>query len=104
MPNAAKTRRRSSGRSKWRPKITPAAAEQMIREDVASLAKVVELRRADYLRALSEAARLNLAGGTIYDALIAAAARKAKASRLLTFNVSDFRRVWPDAGDRICEP
>jgi len=47
---------------------------------------------------------LGLTGGIVYDALIAFAARKAKVDRMLTFNVSNFRRVWPEGGDRIIAP
>ncbi len=36
---------------------------------------------------------LNLPGGTVYDALIAQAAVKAKAEVLLTLNLKDFQRL-----------
>jgi predicted nucleic acid-binding protein len=45
-------------------------------------------------------ADLGLSGGIVYDALIARAAQKVKADRLLTLNPGDFRRVWPN-GERI---
>lgn len=87
-----------------RPKITPLAARQLIQQSVEALAEIVDVTPPDYARVLDEAAELSLTGGIIYDALIAAAARKARVDRLLTFNVDDFRRVWPDAGQRIREP
>jgi predicted nucleic acid-binding protein len=34
-----------------------------------------------------------IAGGSTYDALIAACARKARADAILTWNVADFERV-----------
>jgi hypothetical protein len=40
----------------------------------------------------------------VYDALIVCAAEKAGTDRLLTLNVEHFRRVWPDAGDRLQAP
>jgi len=43
---------------------------------------------------------LGLAGGIIYDALIAKVAQKSKVERLLTLNIDHFNRVWP-GGDKI---
>jgi hypothetical protein len=37
----------------------------------------------------------------IYDALAIQAAIKAKADPLITLNGADFRRAWPEAGERI---
>ena len=53
---------------------------------------------------LVEVSGLGLSGGVVYDALIAQAAKKAGADRLLTLNETDFRRVWPDAAGRIASP
>jgi hypothetical protein len=41
-------------------------------------------------------------GGNIYDALLARAAEKCGARRLLTLNPEDFRRAWPE-GEKIIE-
>jgi hypothetical protein len=47
---------------------------------------------------------LNLTwGGVIYDALIPTAER-AGVDRVLTFNVEDFRRLWPDGAAKIAAP
>jgi predicted nucleic acid-binding protein len=40
----------------------------------------------------------------IYDALIARAAEKAGAERLLTLNEGDFRRVWPASASILLVP
>ena len=53
---------------------------------------VVDLTAPDTWRALREAPRLGIIGGQMYDALIAAAAIKAEASVLLTWNRRDFSR------------
>jgi predicted nucleic acid-binding protein len=87
-----------------RPRIGPATARRLIREDVELISTVVELRLGDYRRVLNNMSELALTGGVIYDALAARAAQKTKIDKLLTFDVSDFRRVWPDGGDRIQEP
>ena len=64
---------------------------------------VVALESDEYLALLRDAAQRGIAGGTIYDAVIAACARKAGVDVLLTFNErhflplagSDFRVVVP---------
>jgi hypothetical protein len=45
-----------------------------------------------------------MAGAIVYDALLVRAAEKAGVDRLLTLNIDDFRRAWPDAGDRLERP
>ena len=41
-------------------------------------------------------AELGLSGGVIYDALISRVAQKSRVDHILTFNIDDFRRVWPE--------
>jgi predicted nucleic acid-binding protein len=85
------------------PRITPAIARRLLRENVESVATLVELRSGDYRRVLDEVSSLGLSGGVLYDALAAHAARKARVEKLLTFNVADFRRVWP-GDDAVTAP
>ena len=87
-----------------RPRIGPEMARRLIRENVESVAAVVDLQASDYQAVLDNQCSLGLAGGTIYDALAAHAARKCSADKLLTLNEADFRRVWPDAGHRVGAP
>lgn len=87
-----------------RPHIGPDMARRLIRENVESPGTVVDLEARDYQTVLDNQSALGLTGGSIYDALAAQAARKWGADRLLTLNESDFRRVWPDAADRIAAP
>ena len=47
---------------------------------------------------------LELSGGIIYDALIARAAQRFKVDRILTFNIDDFKRVWPEGITHITMP
>jgi predicted nucleic acid-binding protein len=79
-------------------------AHRLILENIETAVEVVELSAADYRSVLDGVKALGLTGGVVYDALIAFAAQKAKVDRLLTFNVSDFRRVWPEGADRIIVP
>jgi hypothetical protein len=76
------------------------AARELIRENVESVAELVPLSPEDYSVTLQRLADLGLPGGVVFDALLARAAEKSAADRLLTFNAKDFRRVWP-AGESI---
>lgn len=79
-----------------RPLISAATACSLIRENTEAVATVVTLSNADYDRTLDRMARLGVVGGSIYDALIARAAEKIGVERLVTLNLSDFERVWPE--------
>lgn len=47
---------------------------------------------------------LGISGGAVYDALIVKTARKSEVDRILTFNVDDFKRIWPEGEKRIAAP
>jgi predicted nucleic acid-binding protein len=64
----------------------------------------VSLTAAEYVAAIDGVAELGHGGGIIYDALIVACARKAKASRIYTLNARHFKLVAPDLAARIVEP
>ena len=51
---------------------------------------VVHLTPTDIWRAMHQARRRSLAGGQMYDVLVAVAALKAEASTILTWNVRHF--------------
>jgi len=71
---------------------------------VLSVARVVTLSTRDYEAVIDELADLGVAGGAVYDALIARAAAKGKADRLLTLNPKHFPRVWPGGAEHIQTP
>jgi predicted nucleic acid-binding protein len=48
------------------------------------------------LAAIEQAAQAGIAGGAVYDALIARCALKAKAQTLYTWNVRHFQRLGAD--------
>ena len=87
-----------------KPRISPAVARRLVRENAEQPATVIALKTRDYGVVLQRIADRGLAGGLVYDALIVRAAEKAGADRLLTLNVEHFRRAWPDAGDRLQAP
>jgi predicted nucleic acid-binding protein len=86
------------------PKITPGMARQLIFTNIEITGKTVSLSSSDYISVIKQMGDLGLSGGVIYDALIAKAAQKSKADRLITFNVDDFKRVWPEGVKQIFSP
>ena len=86
------------------PKVSPGVARYLIRENIKAVARIVTLSAEEYLELLTSMTELNLVGGIIYDAVIAAAAKKSDCDILLTLNKKDFLRVWPEKCDRILEP
>ena len=84
-----------------RPRITGGVARRMIRDNLSSMARIVTLSARDHESVLDRMADLGLTGGSVCDALIVQAARKARADRLLTLNGAHIARVWPDAGERL---
>jgi predicted nucleic acid-binding protein len=87
-----------------KPRISPAMARRLVRENAERPATVIALSVRDYAVVLQRISDRGLAGALVYDALIVYAAEKAGADRLLTLNVEHFRRAWPDAGDRLQAP
>jgi predicted nucleic acid-binding protein len=86
------------------PRIAPATARRLISDSVLPWAKVISLSASEYEAAIKELAELGIPGGAIYDALIARAAGKGGAQKLVTLNTEDFKRVAPQMADRIAEP
>lgn len=64
----------------------------------------IALTSTEYMETLKSCATLDLTGGTIYDALHIACARKVNADRIYTWNLRHFRRAAPDLAGRIVEP
>jgi predicted nucleic acid-binding protein len=86
------------------PRITPGLAWRLMHESVLSCATVTSLSSTDYQSAIKRVSELGISGGAVYDALIAKAAHKAGAERILTFNVNDFKRAWPEGAAHIAAP
>ena len=72
---------------------TPAEAGDLIRREVLPHFTSIPLDAAEYVGVMNDAAASGLQGGMIYDAIIAAAARKAGADRPVTANLKHFPRV-----------
>lgn len=92
-----------------KPRISPRTAlrlaeENHLRPRPAGRAEVVALSVDDYITVLDTAARFSLAGGIVYDALLARAAEIGRVEQLVTLNPAHFRRVWPEGASRVREP
>jgi predicted nucleic acid-binding protein len=87
-----------------RPRITPGTARHLIQENIVKHASVVSLATGDYTTVIRRMADLNVPGGAVYDALILRAAERAGVDRILTFNVEDFCRLWPENAAKIAAP
>ena len=87
-----------------RPRITPGTARHLIQENIVKHASVVSLTSADYTTVIRRMADLDVSVAVVYDALVLRAAERAHVDRILTFNVEDFRRLWPEGAARIAAP
>lgn len=87
-----------------RPRISPADAYQLIADNVIGVMEVMALTVDDYYDLLAQITQQNIAGGAVYDGVIACAAAKAQVDHIVTFNARDFRRVRPALAASIIVP
>jgi predicted nucleic acid-binding protein len=86
------------------PRITPAVARRLIHDDIEATAKIISLSSQDYISTIKNMADSGLTGGIICDALIIRAARKLGVDKILTFNIDDFKSVWPEGEAHLVVP
>lgn len=86
-----------------RPRIAPELAQKLITENLERF-EVIPLTTEDYQMVIAQMVNLNLTGGSIYDALIAQAAVKAKVNVLLTLNPNHFNRLGEDMAPLVQVP
>lgn len=86
------------------PKISPVLAEKLILEDIIPYFQIIALDQTDYRTVLHILATHDIEGGATYDALVAHAAYKGQAEKLLTFNVKHFKKVYPAIAHIVEEP
>src|SRR5436305_14740142 len=58
----------------------------------------------EYLESIRRASSLNVVGGTLYDALVAACALKANADTLYTWNIGHFLLLGDDVAKKVRTP
>lgn len=88
-------------------RVSPADALTVLRASFIDQSKIAALTAEDYVSLLGRAPAEGISGGRIYDALIAACARKAGVAVIVTFNERHFaafaddrlRIVVPSASD-----
>ena len=81
------------------PRMSSQDAKRLIERHLEHL-ETVTLDRSNYQAAIAQMTLLNLPGGGMFDALIAQAAMKISAKRLLTLNPKHFTRLSPEI-DRL---
>ena len=79
------------------PRISPADAARIIRENFARDLTVLPLSASNYAAAVERVAALGLASGVIYDALHLVAAEWRECKRIYTYNRADFSRLGSDS-------
>ena len=75
-----------------KPRTSPRDVRRLINHYLQYL-EAVSLEKSDYQRAIAQMSSLKLPGGGIFDALIAQAALKVSADKLLTLNPKHFTRL-----------
>lgn len=85
------------------PRIRAHDAKRLIESHLRYLETVV-LEQADYQAAIAQMTALDLLGGGIFDALIAQAALKSSAERLLTLNPKHFTRLGTELAQIVYVP
>lgn len=86
------------------PRISPHDAWRFLASLLDGKLELIPLMVKDYRHVLAQASASGWMGGIIYDALIVQAARKAGATRILTFNPDHFRRVCAEEMMEIISP
>jgi predicted nucleic acid-binding protein len=84
-------------------RVTTAQARELIEEWVFRDAELAVLQANEVLRLLQEAAEVHLAGGAIYDSIIAMSCKNAGAVEFLTFNLRHMER-FHTSGFRVHRP
>jgi predicted nucleic acid-binding protein len=84
--------------------LSAADAARLIRYNLHERLSIVSLSAAEYFKLLDQAAPAGARGGAIYDFLLLACARKAKADRIYTLNERHFAALAPDLAAPIVVP
>ena len=73
-------------------------------DDIRSRLTVIALETKEFYAAIVSAVTANIAGGTIYDMLLAQCAVQAKAEIIYTWDVADFSRLGPAIAKLVHTP
>ncbi len=72
--------------------------------DMAERLAFIALGAEEYWAAIANAAKSGIAGGTIYDALLARCALRAKAEIIYTWNIEHFQQLGGEVAKRLRTP
>lgn len=86
------------------PRITPAMAARMIKENVESVARIYAVTVEDYTAAAETVAQIHTPGQAIRLALLIACAERLEAERLVTLHRVDYLRLWPEGEETVVGP
>lgn len=86
-----------------KPRISPELAQRLIIDNLEQF-EVISLTFDDYQAVITRMVNLNFTGGSIYDALIAQAALKARADLILTLNPDHFTRLGEEIANVVRIP
>ena len=84
--------------------VLPNTASKFLEEHFVPRLTITSLTPSEMLRAMRDAQRHGVRGGGIFDYLHLVAARKAKASRIYTLNLSNFRAFYRPGDPEIMHP
>lgn len=84
--------------------VSPAQAWTLIETNILNHGKIRSLNARQYARLIKRLSSDGLIGGVVYDAVILEIARLNAMDGVLTLNESHFRRIWPEAAERILSP
>jgi len=84
--------------------LSPNDALRMIEANICGRLEVIDLTLADYRQAMRNSQGAGARGGAIFDMLHLQAARRCKATHILTINVRHFQIFAPDLKDLITLP
>jgi predicted nucleic acid-binding protein len=84
--------------------VSTNVALQLIEHNILNCAEVIALTADDYRDLIRHLSQIGIAGGAVYDGIIACAAAKAQAGQIVTLNAKDFRRIYPALAASIVVP
>lgn len=84
--------------------LSPTDAASLVRHNMKDRLVLVSLTANEYLKLLESAGPAGARGGAIYDFLLLACARKARAGRIYTLNHRHFIALAPDLAQAIVSP
>ena len=84
-------------------RVTPDQAMLFV-ENVLERLTVISLSAEEYVAGLRTWSQAGIAGGNVYDALLASCALKAKAERIYSWNVRDYQKLGPTVQRRLEQP